>query len=142
MTEIIPNGAAWHHNHVASFHPEKNMVILANGEKVSYDSLVVAMGLKNDYEKIPGLKEALEDKTCPVGSIYDCKYATKIDQVGTNFQLFWYKRMIVNLACALAGHVEGAGRQRYLHTAKLPHQVRRRSAKGHVVVGVSVAGLE
>ncbi|KAJ1465567.1 hypothetical protein T484DRAFT_1864303, partial [Baffinella frigidus] len=38
---------------------------LANGQTVTYDPLVVSTGLKNDYEKIPGLKEALADPKCP-----------------------------------------------------------------------------
>lgn len=79
--DVIPPGACWLQTEVAAFLPEKNSIKLANGQTITYDSLVVSMGLKNDYEKIPGLKEALADPKCPVGSIYAGDYAEKTKRV-------------------------------------------------------------
>jgi len=119
MGDIIPKGAEWHRDSVATFHPEHNKVKLASGKEVcsfaplkaplrshsscflphldesrrakapvtfslfqiTYDSLVVSTGIKNDYEKIDGLKAALEDDNCPVGTIYDRNYAVKTDRI-------------------------------------------------------------
>jgi NADPH-dependent 2,4-dienoyl-CoA reductase/sulfur reductase-like enzyme len=40
--------------------PEANTVTLGTGETIGYDYLIVATGLQSDWQKIPGLLEALE----------------------------------------------------------------------------------
>ena len=44
---------------VASFQPDENSVKLEDGKALTYDSLVVAAGLKLDWAAIEGLEEAL-----------------------------------------------------------------------------------
>lgn len=59
MAEVIPNGATWVKEAAASFDPENNTVVLANGEKLTYTILAVAAGIKLDFEKIKGLRESV-----------------------------------------------------------------------------------
>lgn len=68
-----------------SFDPANNTVVLANGEKVTYDYLVVAAGIQIDWKKIPGLSEGLADPACPVVSIYDYEHAEKTWQKISTF---------------------------------------------------------
>ncbi len=57
--DFIPKGTVWIQDAVSSFNPEKSEVILRSGEKVTYDYLVVALGMEVFWDRIPGLKEAL-----------------------------------------------------------------------------------
>lgn len=57
--DFIPAGASWMKEYVSKFDPDQNTVILRNGDKVSYDVLVVAAGIQIDWDKIPGLKESV-----------------------------------------------------------------------------------
>lgn len=45
-----------------------------------------ASGIKLDWDKIKGAKEALENPNSNVGSIYDLKYAQKMRKVGKEFK--------------------------------------------------------
>lgn len=56
---VIPKKARWIHAAATSFKPESNTVILENGERVIYKTLIVAPGLKLDWDAIPGLHETL-----------------------------------------------------------------------------------
>ena len=56
---VIPKGVRWLKSAVAGFEPQSNAVILENGERVLYKTLVVAAGLKLDWDAIPGLSETL-----------------------------------------------------------------------------------
>ncbi len=46
--------------------PEKNTLICSENKEYHYDYLVLAAGLEPNYSKVKGLKEALEDRNCPV----------------------------------------------------------------------------
>ena len=59
QADYIPAGATWIKDKVASFDPDNNKVTLAGGDEVSYDYMVVAMGIQIDWGKIPGLKESV-----------------------------------------------------------------------------------
>ncbi|APD47150.1 NAD(P)/FAD-dependent oxidoreductase [Synechococcus sp. CS-602] len=56
---VIPAGAVWIQGSAASFEPQARRVITAAGEALSYDVLVVAMGLQLNWSQIKGLPEAL-----------------------------------------------------------------------------------
>ncbi len=56
---VIPAGAVWIQDSAATFEPEAHRVITAAGETLSYEVLVVAMGLQLDWSRIKGLPEAL-----------------------------------------------------------------------------------
>ena len=59
MQEVMPKGADWIPHAVTQFMPACSSVVLDNGDVVSYSNLVVAAGLKLDWEKIEGLSETL-----------------------------------------------------------------------------------
>lgn len=59
MASVIPSKATWVQKGVQSFTPEKDFITLADGSTVNYKALVVAPGIKLNYEAIEGLPETL-----------------------------------------------------------------------------------
>lgn len=57
--DLIPPGATWIRDAVASFEPEQNRVKTTGGQTLTYDYLVVAIGIQVNWGKIAGLLEAL-----------------------------------------------------------------------------------
>lgn len=57
--DYIPEGAKWYQAAVASFQPEAHQITLEDGEIIGYRILVVAPGLKLNWEGVKGLKETL-----------------------------------------------------------------------------------
>lgn len=57
--EVIPPGAKWVKDRVVGFNPDISQVELGDGSKVGYDILVVAAGIQINWNKIPGLMEAM-----------------------------------------------------------------------------------
>lgn len=55
MAEVLPAGVNWINQAVAEFVPQANHVVTVDGQRVDYDYLVVAAGLKLDWDKIEGL---------------------------------------------------------------------------------------
>ncbi len=70
QSDYIPAGAEWIKEYVSSFDPDNNIVVLTNGEKISYDVLVVTAGIQIDWERIPGLKESVGQPGSGVCSNY------------------------------------------------------------------------
>jgi sulfide:quinone oxidoreductase len=65
MQSLIPIGVEWLQQAVASFQPESNQITLIDNTVLDYDILVVAPGIQLNWEKIKGVKEALEyDNVC------------------------------------------------------------------------------
>ena len=56
---VIPAGAVWIQDRATAFEPEAQRVITEAGETLSYDVLVVAMGLQLNWSAIKGLPEGL-----------------------------------------------------------------------------------
>jgi len=56
QADYMPPGVTWLEDRVAAFEPEKNTVTLAEGGAVTYDQLVVALGMQLDWKKIDGLE--------------------------------------------------------------------------------------
>ncbi|XP_052454156.1 sulfide:quinone oxidoreductase, mitochondrial-like isoform X2 [Carassius gibelio] len=48
---VIPSGVTWVRSKVAEFDPRNNVVLTDSGKKISYDYLIVALGLELHYEK-------------------------------------------------------------------------------------------
>ncbi|KAL2268050.1 hypothetical protein VTJ83DRAFT_2896 [Remersonia thermophila] len=63
---------------LATFSPESNTVTLGRGDKLTYDQLVVAPGIKIDMGKIKGLPEAVADPKSNVSSIYTFETVDKV----------------------------------------------------------------
>ncbi|MDA0355914.1 MAG: FAD/NAD(P)-binding oxidoreductase [Bacteroidetes bacterium] len=68
MSRVIPKGAVWIKDKVIGFDANHNKVITNNSGAFSYDYLVVAPGLVNDYSLVPGLGDAIDQGV--VCSIY------------------------------------------------------------------------
>jgi sulfide:quinone oxidoreductase len=73
--DYIPRGVRWIQDAVTELDPEHNLVHTAGGGGVGYDFLVVAPGIQIDWDRIPGLREALG--TPYVSSNYDYGLAPK-----------------------------------------------------------------
>jgi len=65
--------------------PDENSVTLASGAKIGYDHLIVAPGIKIDFDSIKGLSEALANPDSNVASTYSYQYC---DQVFTKLSRF------------------------------------------------------
>lgn len=59
QADLIPAGATWVKAGVSGFDPDNNAVALDSGETLTYDYLVVALGIQVDWDKIPGLQDVL-----------------------------------------------------------------------------------
>lgn len=59
MKSVIPKGAQWVQAAVEAFEADHDRVVLTDGRTIAYRALVVALGLKLDWDAIPGLAEAL-----------------------------------------------------------------------------------
>jgi sulfide:quinone oxidoreductase len=56
---FIPRGADWIQESVAEFRPEQSAIVTSGGRTVTYEYLVVALGIQIDWGKIPGLVEGI-----------------------------------------------------------------------------------
>lgn len=59
MVNCIPPGVMWIRDEVTLFEPDANLVKTKGGLSVTYKQLIVAAGLKIDWNAIPGLNETL-----------------------------------------------------------------------------------
>ncbi|KDQ18496.1 hypothetical protein BOTBODRAFT_513141 [Botryobasidium botryosum FD-172 SS1] len=55
LTSLIPSYIAHHSENVASFSPETSSLTTTSGAALSYDTLIVAAGLKINFEAIENL---------------------------------------------------------------------------------------
>lgn len=78
LAELIPSHIAHIPENVASFDPAHNAVRTDAGRTLSYDALVVAMGLQVNYGAIEGLPKALADPSSGVSSIYSYQTCDKV----------------------------------------------------------------
>lgn len=60
MSSIIPKGAKWVKDKAKGFDADKNTVHNEKSGDVTYDYLVVALGLAYDFSLVPGLGEAID----------------------------------------------------------------------------------
>jgi sulfide:quinone oxidoreductase len=59
MSSVMPKGVKWLKAAVAGFEPAHNRVVLEDGERIGYRSLVVSPGIKLNWQAIEGLGETL-----------------------------------------------------------------------------------
>lgn len=76
----------WVKDKAETFDPKNNKVTTKSGDTIEYEFMVVAMGLKLNYDKIPGLVEALSIPNGGVCSIYSPKYVDRVYQALENFR--------------------------------------------------------
>lgn len=59
MASLIPRGTSWIKAAVTGFEPDNNKVMLDDGQALTYERLVVAPGLKLNWDAVEGLSETL-----------------------------------------------------------------------------------
>ncbi|GJQ75318.1 hypothetical protein Trydic_g23503 [Trypoxylus dichotomus] len=74
--KVFPQNSIWLRDSVACFCPGDNAIVLESGHFVEYDVMVLALGVKMDFEEIQGLTEAL-DNYRNVSTIYSPRYVEK-----------------------------------------------------------------
>ena len=52
MKDVLPKQAKWLKTKAVSFDSENNKVVTENGDEISYEYLVIAMGLSLDYGQV------------------------------------------------------------------------------------------
>ncbi|GAC1425744.1 MAG: FAD/NAD(P)-binding oxidoreductase [Flavisolibacter sp.] len=81
---VIPKGATWIKQKVVSFEPLENRVTLDNGNRPSYDYLIVAPGIQLNWNQVKGLQETLgKNNVC---SNYSFTYAPYTFECLKNFK--------------------------------------------------------
>ncbi len=73
---LIPRGVRWIQDWAEEVDPLTRQVRTRGGLQVGYDFLVVAPGIQLDWDKVRGLREALDSRP-NVSSNYDVRYAPK-----------------------------------------------------------------
>lgn len=81
---VLPKNVNWIQAKVNSFNPKENCVTISNGDSINYAYMVVSIGLQLNYEKIVGLKEALNAKDSGVCTNYSSEYVEKTFKVLQN----------------------------------------------------------
>lgn len=81
---VIPRGVKWIRDWAEDVDPVRKEVRTRGGLRLGYDFLVVAPGIQLDWDKVKGLREALE--TDFVSSNYDARLAPKTWQLIQRFQ--------------------------------------------------------
>jgi len=84
MKNVLPKKAEWLKTSVETFDPDNSKVTTTEGDEISYEYLVIAMGLQLKYEMVKGLPEALE--TPGVCSNYHQDYVKKTFPSIQNFK--------------------------------------------------------
>jgi sulfide:quinone oxidoreductase len=57
--EVMPKGVEWVRDRVVDIVPESNTVVLASGEPITYDHVIVCPGIQHDWDAVPGLAAAM-----------------------------------------------------------------------------------
>jgi sulfide:quinone oxidoreductase len=73
---VIPAGTRWIRGRARDIDPETCAVTLDDGDIIGYDFLIVAPGIKLDWDAVPGLSDAL--RTDSVASVYDFRQAPRM----------------------------------------------------------------
>jgi len=82
---VLPKNINWIQDKVKSFNPKDNSITTSNGDTINYNYMVVSMGLQLNYDKIVGLKEALDEDDSGVCTNYSSQYVEKTYRVLQNF---------------------------------------------------------
>ncbi|KAJ8594319.1 FAD/NAD(P)-binding domain-containing protein [Rhizopogon salebrosus TDB-379] len=78
LASLIPPHISHIAENVKSFYPETSSIKTTSGRDISYDSLVVAAGLKINWGGVAGLQQALADPSSGVSSIYSYDTCDKV----------------------------------------------------------------
>lgn len=79
QASVMPRGVEWIQDSVVDVLPEANSVLLASGRRLGYEHLVVCPGIQKDWDRVPGLPEAMAS---PWGaSNYEFELAAKASRL-------------------------------------------------------------
>jgi sulfide:quinone oxidoreductase len=79
LDNLIPSKRITHiQENVKTFSPASSSITTTAGRSLTYDALVVAAGLKINWDAIPGLSKALADPLSGVSSIYSYDTCDKV----------------------------------------------------------------
>ncbi|KAH9842790.1 FAD/NAD(P)-binding domain-containing protein [Rhodofomes roseus] len=78
LKSLIPSHLAHIPENVQSFSPKSSSITTVSGRTIAYESLVVATGLKTNWDSIAGLPKALADPSSGVSSIYSYETCDKV----------------------------------------------------------------
>jgi NADPH-dependent 2,4-dienoyl-CoA reductase/sulfur reductase-like enzyme len=85
--ECLNQNLNWLQQRVSKVDPDNNTLYVENNESpLTYDFLVMCSGVELRYDLIEGSLEALNDKECPVGSMYRLDFAHKMSDLRSNFK--------------------------------------------------------
>lgn len=70
LSSLIDPKLRFYNTGVKGFTPDDNFITLSNGDKISYDQLIVAPGIAVDTGSVKGLSEALSNPDSLVSSTY------------------------------------------------------------------------
>ncbi|MGY4858218.1 NAD(P)/FAD-dependent oxidoreductase [Cryobacterium sp. AP23] len=56
---VMPRGVEWIQDRVTDVVPTSNTVLLASGRRLAYEHLVVCPGIQKDWDRVPGLADAM-----------------------------------------------------------------------------------
>uniref|UniRef100_A0A6Q2YRR3 Sulfide:quinone oxidoreductase, mitochondrial n=1 Tax=Esox lucius TaxID=8010 RepID=A0A6Q2YRR3_ESOLU len=83
---VMPPGVRWVKSKVQEIMPDTNTVKTDNGMKISYEYLIVALGLQLHYEKIKGLPDIEDWVKFKIGSNYSVQTVEKTWKALENFK--------------------------------------------------------
>lgn len=83
---VVPSGVKWVRSKVQEINPDTNTVRTGNGMEISYQYLIVALGLQLHYEKIKGLPEIEDWVKFKIGSNYSVQTVEKTWSALQNFK--------------------------------------------------------
>lgn len=86
MSSVLPKKAKWCQESATYLDPKNSTVTTSKGRKFKYDILLIATGLQLNYNKVPGLEEALSIPDGNVGSIYSPQYVDRVYDSLRRFQ--------------------------------------------------------
>jgi len=76
MQSLIPQGVSWIRDSVVSFDPQNNTMTTANQGDVVYEGLVIAVGIKLNWNGVDGLSEAIKTESVVSNYTYDTAIKT------------------------------------------------------------------
>jgi sulfide:quinone oxidoreductase len=71
QASVMPDGVTWIQDSAVDVRPESSTVVLASGAQVTYGHVVVCPGLQLDWEKVPGLAEAMDSPYASSNYVYE-----------------------------------------------------------------------
>lgn len=86
MSSVLPKNALWLQDAVSEFKPESNKIATKAGNEITYEYMIIALGIELHYEKIKGLLEALSKPESGVCSNYSPLYVNRTLDALKNFK--------------------------------------------------------